>query len=87
MMKYFIDQSHGIDLTRLNGMLRVIDQVFGFVYFLGENTAGMKVRKNDIAIVGKKSFIELMVVACLVLLLYMLLFIPTCTVEKKLTSK
>ena len=58
-MEDFVNESHGIDLPGSDRLLREIDQIPFFIYFLGEDPDCMEAWEDDISAEGKKSVVKL----------------------------
>lgn len=57
-MQHFVDETHGVDLSRFDSLLREVDQVALIVDALGEDASRMEVSKDDVSGQLEKCLVE-----------------------------
>ena len=62
-MADFINESHGVELSGPDGLLRMLLQIALSIHLLGQKANGVVVREDDIAAAGEEGFVNLMPLA------------------------
>ena len=63
VMVDFVDQTHRVQFSGFHSLFREFYQIAPVVQFLGKDSGGMEVRKNDVAVARKQRLVKLIAVS------------------------